>query len=301
MTSFLADRSTARLEHVARLASRHRMLVLAVAVLLTLAAVPGLMRLTRDESFESWLGDEPGAGLSMERFGEEFGNNDYVVVVLESDDVFSRDSLAALRRIGERLEAEVPHARSVVSLATAAVAELTPWGLLPRDILPSEIPDAPPELATIRALAESEPYFVDRLFSADARQAALLLRLDAYPEDGRSDAEHQMRVAAAVRRIIGSAEFASFDLLAGGMPILNADKSVWLDRESRRLFTLTLVAMAVLLAVLLRSFRGVVAPLTTALLSVVWVFGVMGYAGIEVLSVVEIVPIVCSVPSAKAS
>lgn len=288
----VSDRATAHLTRAASVAARHRWTTISLALLLTAIFLFGVTRLERDESFEGWLGDEGSLHPAMEGFREAFGNNDYVVVVLRADDVFSSDALRAIRELGRALETEVPYVCSVTSLTNVVVAELGRWGVQPRPVVPGEIPEDAAGLSAIRSLALSEPFYVNRLFSEDAREAAILLRLNAYPEDGEPEAMHQERVAEAVWRILERDRFCEFEPVAGGMPILNTERGPWMNRESLRLAGFALLAMVVLLAVLFRSARCVVVPLATAALSMLWVLGVMGFTGVKIQSVVEVVPLV---------
>ena len=61
-----------------------------------------------------FLEDDPVI-RNQEKFRRLFGNNDFVGVLVESEDVFSRDTLELINLVGERLKREVPFASSLVS------------------------------------------------------------------------------------------------------------------------------------------------------------------------------------------
>jgi hydrophobe/amphiphile efflux-3 (HAE3) family protein len=271
---------------------RYRWLVIAATVAATVVMAVGALRVRRDRSFESWLLENDPLAAARESFEHEFGNTDYVVVLFEADDVFSHDALAAIRDLGDSLAERVPFVSGVTSLAEIALARPGPLGLRASKLVPRDIPTDPLALEDIRRLALSRPLLVDRLFSADSRQAVVLLRLARYPDDGRTEGEHEDQVYRAVRSVLDGEARGPFRVHAGGMPILNAQKDEWLDRENPLLFGLTLLAMIAVLAVLFRSVRCVLAPLLTAFVACVWVFGVMGYAHILVQSMVEMIPVV---------
>jgi predicted RND superfamily exporter protein len=288
----LIERMNARYRRRAAAFVRFRWVVIVAAVVVTIVAGAGALRVRRDHSFESWLLENDPLGVARESFERTFGNTDYVVVLVEAEDVFSHDTLTAIRALGDSLLARVPYAADVTSLASIPVARPGPRGLRAAKLVPDEIPRGEAALDDIRRLAMSRPLLVDRLVTADSRQAVLLVRLEDYPDDGAPEGEHQKRVYGAVRSVLRSDAFAPFGFRAGGMPILNAERDEWLDRENPALFGLTLLAMIAVLVILFRSFRCVFAPLLTAFVATIWVFGVMGYAGILVQSMVEMIPVV---------
>jgi predicted RND superfamily exporter protein len=288
----LIERMNARYRRRAAAFVRFRWLVIAATVVATVVAAAGALRVRRDRSFESWLLENDPLGAAREIFEGTFGNTDYVVVLVEAEDVFSRDALTAIRAVGDTLRSRVPYAAAVTSLAHIPVARPGPLGLRAGRLVPGEVPRDAAGLEEVRRLAMSRPLLVDRLFYADSRQAVILLRLREYPDDGKTEGQHQAEVYRGVRSVLDSDEFAGVGLRAGGMPILNAEKDEWLDRENPTLFGITLLTMIAVLVILFRSFRCVLAPLLTAFVASIWVFGVMGYAGIRVQSMVEMIPVV---------
>ncbi len=271
---------------------RFRWLVVIGVALVTAAMIPGALRLQRDDLLESWLLENDPLSAAQEKSARTFGNNDYVLVLVEADDVFSHDVLVMLRELGERLERSVPYADRAVSISGFEFATRDRFGFRSRRLVPEPVPSDPARLEAVRDAAMQRPSVVGRLFSEDGTQALLVLQLKDYPDDRLTDSEHQSQVARAVRDVLSDDRFAGFRVTAGGMPVLNTEMTEWLNRESPRLFALTLAAMVLVLAVLFRSVRCVVAPLLTAVISSVWVFGLMGFTGVGVQSVVEIVPVV---------
>jgi predicted RND superfamily exporter protein len=271
---------------------RRRWIIIMAVALLTAVMVPGVLGLEREDSLECWLLENDPLYVAQEEFARTFGNSDYVLVLAEADDVFTDEVLAMLRDLEERLEEMVPYADEALSIAGFEFAIRDRFGVRSQRLVPEVIPSDPERLEAIRARALGRPSIAGRLFSEDGTQAIVMLGLTEYPSDGSTENEHQRLVAHAVRDILQDERFADYRLTAGGLPILNSEMTEWLDRENPRLFALTLLAMIVILGVLFRSVRCVIAPLLTAVVSTVWVFGVMGYAGIRLYSVVEIIPVV---------
>jgi hypothetical protein len=91
--------------------------------------------------------------------------------------------------------------------------------------------------------------------------------------------------------IIGQDKYADYSIKATGMPVLNYEKRSYYNTEAGRVFGISVLIIIVVLILLLRSFRGLLVPFITAISSILWIFGAMGWVGVRVDSSVMIVPI----------
>ena len=139
----LIERMNARYRRRAAAFIRFRWVVIVATVVLTVVAAAGALRLRRDHSFESWLLENDPLGAAREEFERTFGNSDYVVVLVEADDVFSHDVLAATRDVGDALAEEVPFASGVTSIAHIEVARSGPAGLRAGKLVPALLKTLP--------------------------------------------------------------------------------------------------------------------------------------------------------------
>jgi len=270
---------------------RFRWLIIIGVIVLNVLSIPGVMRVEQDSSMEGWLLEGDPLRLARDEFEEIFGNNDYVLVLVEADDVFSSETLAMMRRLGEDLEEEVPFADKVTSIAHLDFTEGTEDGITVDELVPEEIPTDPALLAEIRARATTKPFLVDRLFSGDGTQAAVVLALHKYTDIDGNETRAEAMVAAKVNEILAREEYRNHTLLSGGMAVFSAEKEDWFKREGARLFLITVLVMMIVLGVSLRSMRAVFAPIFTALSAILWVFGIMGYAGVKMIPMIATIPV----------
>ena len=271
-----------------------RWLIIAGLIVLNLIAIIGIKRIQIDVSNESWfLADDPLV-IAREEFEEVFGNNDYVAVLVEVDNIFSPEILKMMRELGQELENKVPYADKLMSITDMDFTIGTEEGLIVGNIVPEEIPTDPEQIAEIKKLAFSKKFLVNRLFSDDSKQAWILLRLKCYPNetDKTSMEEYpQLVVARTALEIIGQDKYKNFNLKATGMPVLNYEKRGYYSKEAGRIFGISILITIIALIILLRSFAGISVPLITAFSSILWVFGGMGWLGIKVDNMVMIVPV----------
>jgi hypothetical protein len=97
-----------------------------------------------------------------------------MVVAVSTDDVFTQDSLARIKRIVARIE-RLDGVHHVVAITNAANVRGSEDGI---DIRPfvREVPTDPDALAELRAQALENPLYAGNLISTDGRTAALVVQ-----------------------------------------------------------------------------------------------------------------------------
>ena len=271
---------------------RLRWLIIACLIIFNIIAIMGIKRIQVDISNESWFLPDDPLVVAKRNFEEIFGNNDYIAVLVEADDVFSPKILKIMRELGHELKNKVPYADKLMSITDLDFTRGVEDGLIVGNIVPDEIPTDPEEIAEIKKLAFSKGFFVNRLFSDDFKQAWILLRLRSYPDNNKTSMEEypQLVVGRIAMDIIKQDKYKDFNLKATGMPVLNYEKRNHYNKEAGRIFSISILIIIIVLIILLRSFAGISVPLITAVSSILWLFGGMGWSGIKVDVSVMIMP-----------
>lgn len=272
---------------------RLRWMIFILLIGLDLLAIYGIQQIQYDVSTESWFLDNDPITIATNEFEDIFGNTNYVAVLVEAEDVFAPDILRLIRELGDELEEDVPFADEVVSLTNMEFTRGTEEGVEIGDIVPPEIPMAGEEIEAIRQLAFSKPFLVNRLFSDDSTQAWIMLRLQEYPENWQETLPDypEMLVGQKVFEILRQEKYAPYRLRVTGSPTANYEERLFFSGEANRTMFLAFITAILILLMVLRSLRGIVIPLLTAVSSIVWVFGAMGYLGIKIDTMVMTLPI----------
>jgi uncharacterized protein len=246
---------------------RHPRLIIAAVILLT--AFFGF-ELRRGIVLEvSPLGFVERGSQSRADFAEarkNFGPDDYFVIAVVAEDVFSAENLAKLRELHEKVArtagiievlslANVPYARSVNGVVE--IDKLIP---------PLEADDS--RLAQARAVATSDPLFSGNLVSSDGRTAALNILLNPeLPTYKR----HEI-----TRKIYGIARSAGFKAVYfAGDPFSQWRCTEAIKSDLWLFLPLTLALIALLLWLCFRSLTAIVLPLGTIAIGLLWLMGLM--------------------------
>ncbi len=240
--------------------------------------------------------------LQTKKFEELFGNDQYVAVMVENENLFSREALLKLRELHNELYDSVPFVENVTSLIDVEFTRGTDYGMSIEQIVPGNIPDSEEALEEIRSLAFSKKNFRERLISSDGKQTWIMIKLLPFPEEWQDQYEEypQLMVGSAVDRILGKETYSELNPRGTGMPYLAHEKREYFQKETGRVMGLALLMAVLVLAVALRSFKGVLIPLITAFSSILIVNGLIGFSGIAVDNMVMVFPILIGLAVALA-
>jgi predicted RND superfamily exporter protein len=277
-------------KRIARLIARHPLWVLAGVAAVTLAAIHGIVdlrsgkpRISVDPAIDRLLPEGDADREFYERARRIFGSDEFVLLVLEAEDVFEPEMLARLQRITARLERE-PDVHRVLSLANATQIEGREGELYVGpffDVPPSD----PAERARLREQVLAHPLYAGGLVARDARATAILVFFDRVSDKDFVERNLSDHVAEIAR-----AESAGAPVLVTGPPHLKLRLSRTIISELTFILPSVLGIAALLCAIAFRTARGVLLPLGAIFLALVWTLGAMGWSGSPITLVTNIVP-----------
>lgn len=279
------------MQRFGRLVAGHAGLVLAIVAAITLVALHGIVdlrsgrpRLEIDPSIERLLPEGDDERAFLDRARQLFGADEFVVVLLEgNEDVFTPASLERVQRMTRRLEA-VEGVQRVLSLANAMQIEERDG-----DIFVGPFFETPPRdvaaQARLRERVRAHPFYGETLLSRDGRGAAFLVTFDRMPERELLTRRLSARVAEAAE-----AERGDASMWITGSPHAKLAISETLLGELGVILPTLLGLVVLLTLVTFRTLRGVVLPVATITLAVVWTLGAMGWVGSSLNLVSNLIP-----------
>lgn len=276
---------------------QHRWPFIIAALILTAVGITGVQRVSMRNSRDDWFDDSEAIEIATERFEDQFGNNDTIAVLVEADDVFHPEVLAAIQALGDELLDKVPYADEVTSLMELEISIGTEEGIEIINPFEDGVPDDPQKLQEIRELILSRRNVVNKLVSDDGTETWLSLSLLEFPEEEEWSQETStdplFQVGEAAIPIVTDPKWESdlYTFKASGMPYSETEERDFFGKEMMTRVISGFVVMILLLIAFLRSLRGVFVPIFTTIMGIVVVFGGMGWLGIGVDSNMMTLPI----------
>lgn len=255
---------------------RHRIVVIALTVLVTAVAVlqARSIKIVIDPG-KIMPQSHPYVATSTQ-VEEIFGSKHVVVIGItpKHGDIYQQNVLEKVQRITTAF-LQVPGVvkGNLLSLSAKRAKNIfgTADGLEVKPLMPT-VPTTAGQMAALRSAVANNPVYKNTIVSPDAKTTAIMVEFKDEPGGFRA-------MMDKVNPIVDRERDASVNINIGGLPNFLARVEIF----SQRMVILLPIAFLILCFVLFEAFRtkqGAVLPLTTALLAVAWGLGFMGASGI---------------------
>lgn len=253
----------------------HRLFV-AIAVLgVTTFLMTRIGKLQMDSNPNLWAPQKHVYVETTNLLEEVFGGRNLTVIgiVPKHGDVYQPAVLQKIKRIQDQVEL-IPHAirHNIQSFAARKVKVVKggPEGMEVRPLM-EKVPQTPEEIAAFKQAVASMPIYHNALVSPDGSAAAIVA-------DFKQDetAPNFVTLDAPLRKIVEAEKDDTVDIYLGGLPIVGEAAEV-------QFMKMPMFFGAALLVIMLvqywsfRSFQGMLLPMLTGILSVIWSMGMMGF------------------------
>lgn len=268
---------------------KHRKLCLIILFAVTLICLSGMRNFRSESSNSDWIVNGSEIKKNSDHFKEVFGNDQYVLVLVQADDVFAPDVLNMIDRLGERLETEVPFADKVTSLTTVSIPIGDEEGFEVKSPFNDGIPTDTREIAEKKAFIMSRESIVKNLVSDNAKECWISLKLNPF----KNESEDVSAVGHAAEKVIMSDEFKSdrWSLMPIGSAYTTAEKEDVLTKDFASRIALGFLVMLICLIIFARSVSGVIVPFLATLFGIGTVLGFTGLINVPADSDMMTLPV----------
>ncbi len=196
-----------------------------------------------------------------------------VSLEVKKGDVFNSATLGKLERITEKIR-EIPGVmpNNIQSLSSLNVKDIegTPEGMNITRMM-SSVPANPAEMAAFKKrVNRNDDLITGLLISKDRKMVSIVSDYSSVEKIGGFTGLHER-----LKKIIASEQDANIVFHLAGIPITTS----WLGIYSSRIalvFPIAVLLIGLLHFSAFRTIQGLVIPIVTALLSVIWAMGIMG-------------------------
>jgi len=271
------------MEQFTRKILKNRWIIIATVIVLTLFFGYQTRFISINSDIVSSLPDDDPAALLFKNIGNQFGGNEMGMIVLESDNVFKNDLLRHVKQITDSLK--ITHGVSTVtSLTNILDIKSTEEGIeIGKLIDEYNLPDKQSQLDSLKTYVFSKEMYKGAIVSEDGTATVIMFTLSP-------DADKQA-VAKEIKEKVEANHFPEI-IYFGGLPFMVNDVSDLIISDIVWLLPIVFIVIALILYISFKSFRGVIMPLLTAGIAVIWTVGIMVTAGHKLTIILNIVPII---------
>ena len=257
--------------------------IILVVVALTVFFGMQLKNISINSDVLSSLPDDDPIAKLYKNVGDKYGGNAMGMVVLETDDVFKTEVLEHVKQITDSLK--ITDGISTVSSLTDIIdIKTSEFGLeIGKLVDEYELPQTQKELDSLKAYVYSKDMYSGSIVSEDGTATLIMFTM-------LDDADKQA-VAADVKNKVEQMNLPE-KVYYGGLPMMMNDVADLIMADITFLLPIVFLLIALILFLSFKTARGVIMPLLTAGISVVWTLGLMQVLGYQLTMISNNIPII---------
>ena len=231
----------------------------------------------------SSLPDNDKDAVLLKKIGSEFGGNKTGMIIIETENIFTPQVIEHIKIITDTIS-EIEGIESVTGLTTIMNIKSDENGFeIGKLIDEDNLPQSMDELAVLKERVMSQDNYRGTIVSEDGTSSIIMFSIDQQV--------NMQSVAGMAERKIRELNLPEKIYFAGSPMLLTAISRL-IASDLSRLLPIAFLLIFLILYLGFRSLRGVILPLLTAVLSIIWVIGIMSLAGSEMTMVSNNIPII---------
>lgn len=271
------------LENISKKIISFRWVIIVMVTISTLFFTNQLTNLRIDADILRSLPDDDVDAKLLKHIGEKFGGNNIGIVILETDNIYKTDVLEHVRLITDSIT-NIEGISSVSSLTNIINIKRGEYGMEIGSLVDEyEMPESDEEFNLLRQNILANDMYKGSIVSEDETSTLIIFNLN-------EDAD----VNVVAKNVIDKTQSLELPetLYYIGSPMLVTYISDLMKKDLSNLLPVAFLVIAVILFFSFRSISGVVLPLLTAVLSIIWSLGVMSFLGFKMSMISNNIPII---------
>ena len=236
-----------------------------------------------DADILSSLPDNDPDALLLKQISSKFGGNNMGIIILETDNIYQKDVIEDIVAITDTVSV-IEGISSVTSLTNIINISRQEYGFeIGKLVDEYELPTSTEEFAKLKADVMSNDMYKGSIVSEDGTSTIVIFTL----EDGADVNE----IASSVIENTKALNLPN-NIYYIGSPMLVTYISDLMKRDLMRLLPIAFLLIGIILFFSFRSISGVLLPLITAVLAIVWSLGIMSLLGYSMSMISNNIPII---------
>jgi len=285
---------------IARWAYENKWLAVILVLTVFLSLVSQIPRLQLDTSNEAFFRPDDKVLVDYNEFRNQFGKDEFIVIGIQSPDIFGMEFLGKLKDLHRELEKGVPYLDEVTSLINIRNTRGEADELIVEDFLETW-PQNQTDLDTLTARAQKNSLYKNFILTEALDMTSIIIKpLPCDPdvtagliEEGSCQpmTNFQNReMIASITPILEKYNAKDFSIAIAGMPVVIEYLNIALEKDLGIIIPATLIMVLLFLGLLFRRISGVIYPILIYIFSLLSAVGVMAVLNIPMNNITTILP-----------
>lgn len=300
-------KSESRLEKMGESITQNPKKIIIFMLLLSVIIISNITKITIDTSTEGFLHESDPALIRYEKFKEQFGQDEKILVVIQTDDIFNLETLKKIQKLHTKLENEVPHLNDITSLINARNTRGEGDRLIVEDLF-ENFPHNEQELARIKKTALNNAMYKNLLYNEAHTMTTIILEPSAYEsvegvddlagfsdEGATEEAEFlsdpsKSQMVRAADKIAKEFNKKGFHVFVAGSLAVNDYNKQSVQKDMQKFVKLVLLMMMIFLFIVFRRVSAVILPIFIVVISLLTTIALMAIVGTPITIPTQILP-----------
>jgi predicted RND superfamily exporter protein len=218
------------------------------------------------------------------KFKEIFHNEEFFVIVLTKENIFTKENLLIIKDISDKLKGfeDIRDIKSITNVDDIIGGHDT--FIIKKFI--DKIPEKKQDLEKLKKQAIQNPLYVNMLISPDARSAAIV----AFSYDRPKDTEYRKNLIAKTNQILEPYRKSGHQFHLAGWTTTNVSISLYMERDMQIFVPASYLLIALTIWCVFRSLLLTMLALVNISICLASTMGVFGMFGVQMNPVTSIIP-----------
>lgn len=259
---------------------RYRVFIIVITSLIVLGSIIPIMNITINPDLESYLPDDMESKVNNKKISEFFGNEETLLLILESEDVLESATLRRLEALSESFSRDEAFEQVFSLFQTKNIR--SEEGMMIVNPVIEYIPESAEEREALRESLRKNEMANGLVVSADFRYTMLMLTTNR----AIADAQLIKIVQQTLKDIPGSEQ-----VYLTGQPYLRYEANEKISRDILVLLPIALLVMLLMLWISFREIRAVMLPFAVVIISTLFAMALIPALGWELSLIGILIPI----------
>ena len=285
--------------------------VIIFALLVIAFPISNVPKIKMDTSTEGFMHPDDPMLIAYDKFKEQFGRDERIVVAINSKDIFTLKNLQKLKKLHDELENNLPYLEDITSLINVRNTRGEGDKLLVDDLM-EKFPKTKEEVQKIKKIALDSELYRNLLINKNGTFTTIVIETKAYVSEENknvdemlsefddapqkevkktplSDEQNSM-IVRKVKEIVDKYNGEDFKIYYAGSPsVLDALKSM-MKADMQKFTRITILIVLVFLFVIFRRVSATFYPLLVIVLALLTTVGTMAFFDVAFKLPTQIVP-----------
>ncbi|MFO7815679.1 MAG: MMPL family transporter [Halanaerobiales bacterium] len=278
------------MEAVYKLVKKYSVTIIIIVLLLTLIMGYFAFQIDIEAGIKDMLPESNPVVEKFDDVSETFGSITYTAIMLEDENILDYDTLQKIESMTAEFH-EIENVSDIKSIINIKDIQSEADGIIVEEYI-EDIPEKDSELDDLKKTLKNQEQYVGKFYTEDFKNTMMIVNFE--------EAEKQEVVVNKLKDIIADYEGPEKMYMAG-MPVMATNANEYMKRDIRHLFPFVIAAIIAILYISFRKINGVILPISTVLISVIWSLGIQKLLGKSLSIISTVLPVLLvSVGSAYA-